>query len=1226
MRKKFILTLILYFSVVANIVYAQTIQGSFESTFQRYQKGQQFVGVSSLTENLTAWKNERAYAHIILWSQTNRNNLSYEVSQLTTPTDTIPAEAVQLLFAKNVLADRYARNCGTYPQPRMDSVEIADALSFTSLTSVTSNDPIKMWVRVNVPENISAGIYSGVIQVKQNNSVQLTFTLNVEVLNKTLPDHADWTFHLDLWQYPGQILKHYNQHHPDTPISPWSASHFGMLNSLYQQLADAGQKVISAYLTDDVIDQPSMVTWILKTNGTWQYDFTNMDTWIDSLTYKGISKQINCFSTIGMGVDSLKYYDEASSSFKKLYMPMFSQTYYERWNDFLTAFKTHLANRNIFDKTVLFLDEVGSEAILKLDSLIHGNDPSWKMGLSYFHTLTQTESDIMYDISGNLDVATGQAREGKISTFYTSCAQTVPNTYVTLENSPAESAWMAWHTANMNLSGFLRWAYDFWTLDDPLNVQDGFFTSGENSFVYRSSNEINPEIYTSYRLEMLRKGIQDFEKIKILKDELQSSGDPFDMEALNLLNEKIAQFDVNSGYGAKTLVQEGSALLNAIVRGDFSSCKVSGKDFSSMYTQWLGVTGSSTPIGNTWAASYPGGYSHYTDGKITALPGGTVTLTVENSSDSYCARTAVWIDWNGDFDFEDDGENVWNGGDANSCNNATSNTFNVIIPSGTKPGIRRMRIQVRDSYLDEPTPCGEVSWSSTRDFDVMVADTYCQPLTRYNKIYFLRKASSSSCTENFNYTNDVLPLQGYIYDETNTLTMEKGTSFLLDIENSALSRCARTAIWIDWNQNSSFDDTGELVTLQGNSNSCDNPVSYRIAVTVPDNALAGETRMRIQQKDSYQDVPQSCSVDYVTGTTDIKLNITEASGLNCSPIIISPYDGEILSDTVVNYVWNANNLNVSEWKLKISNADSANNLPVYFEQYFSDTTASAIVSQLPHYGENLLVELSWKINGNWFSTVTCNKAVDLYCQSMGISNSSYFIFTLDSYNAIGNISYVSENPPENGYCQIVDSIIVVTPGSTFLLNINESSASRCAYTKVWIDWNENGDFTDSGDEVYASGLFENCNNDYEHSISIDVPSGVSLGVKRLRIRIGNSWLSSLEPCGDSGEITTYDVVLGVISAPQTVSFAERQSTGLRNLKQNSDVTVTLRENHLYVESQKSEALTGIYNIRLYSIDGRLIKIFNKSISPIYIGDIPSGVYLINVENLEGKAFLSKIFK
>jgi hypothetical protein len=1208
------------------MVYAQTIQGSFESTFQRYQKGQQFIGVPSLTENLTAWENERIYAHAVIWGQTNQSNLSYEVSQFTSPTDAIPAEAIQLLFAKNVLADRYARNCGTYPQPRMDSVEIADALSFTPLTSVTSDDPIKMWIRINVPENISAGIYSGTIQVKQNNSIQLTFTLNIEVLNKTLPNLADWTFHLDIWQYPYQILKHYNQYHLNAPVLPWSESHFAMVSTLYQVLADAGQKVISTYITDDVMEQPSMVKWILKTDSTWQYDFTNMDAWIDSLTYKGISKQINCFSTIGMDIDSLTYYDEASFSFKKLYMPLFSQTYNERWNDFLTAFKTHLTNRNIFDKTVLFLDEVGSEIILKLDSLIHGNDPAWKMGLSYFHTLTQAESNIMYDVSGNLDVATGQEREGKISTFYTSCAQTIPNTYVSLENSTAESAWMAWHTANMNLSGFLRWAYDFWTLDDPLNVQDGYFTSGENSFVYRSSNDINPEIYTSYRLEMLRKGIQDFEKINILKEELQSSGNPFDVEALNLLNEKIAQFDENSGYGAKTLVQEGAELLNAIVRGNFSYCEISGNSSGTVYTQWLGVTGSTTPIGNTWEGSYPGAYSRYTDGKITALPGSAITLTVENSSDSYCARTAVWIDWNGDLDFDDAGENVWNGGDANSCNNATSNTFNVIIPSATKQGIKRMRIQVRDSYVDAPTPCGEVWWSSTRDFDVVIADTYCQPFTQYNKIYFLRKASTSSCTENFNYTNDVLPLQGYIYDETNTLTVEKGTSFLLDIENSSLSKCARTAIWIDWNQNSSFDDTGELVTILGNPNSCDNAVRYRIPVTVPDNALAGETRMRIQQKDSYQDIPQSCNVDYVTGTADIKLNVVEVSGLNCSPIIITPYDGEILSDTVVNFVWNANNLNVSEWKLKISNADSDDNLPVYFEQYFPDTNTSAIVSQLPHYGENLLVELSWQINGDWFSTITYNKATDFYCQSMGVSNSSYFIFTLDSHNAIGNISYVSENPPENGYCQITDSLIVITPGSTFLLNINESSASRCAYTKVWIDWNENGDFTDSEDEVYASGLFENCNNDYEHSICVDVPSGVSLGVKRLRIRIGNSWLSSLESCGDNSEITTYDVVLGIVSASQTISFAERQSTGLGNLKQKSDVNTTLRENYLYIGSSKSKTLTEIYNIRLYTIDGRLIKVFNKIISPVYIGDISDGVYLINVENVEGKAFLSKIFK
>lgn len=1224
MKTKVIFSLILFLCIILNVVQAQPLQGSFESIYQRYQKGQQFSGTPIRVDNTTAWKNERVYSHIVLWSQTNQHNLSYEVSKLTNLTDSIPAEAIQLLFAHPVTADRYARNCGTYPSPRMDSVEIADALSFTPITSVAPEDPLKIWVRVNVPENIAAGMYAGTIQVKQNGSEKLTFNLHVEVLEKKMPDRTNWKFHLDLWQYPYQLLKYYNLYHPASQIELWSASHLNMVKPLYQLLADAGQKAISVYLTDNVIEQPTMVKWILKADKTWEYDFSSMDAWIDMLSSLGISEQINCFSTIGMGVDSLTYYDESSREFKKLYMPMFTPTYYERWNDFLTALKTHLNTRHLFDKTVIYLDEVPSEDLSQLNSLIHGHDPAWKIGLAYFHPLTQVESSYMYDITGNLGFATSENREGKISTFYTSCAQTIPNTYVTLQNSIAEAAWLAWHSANKNLNGFLRWAYDFWTLPHPLNVQDGNFTSGENSLVYRSSNELNAEIYTSYRMEILRKGIQDFEKIKILEAELQSSTDPVDREALQKLNEKISQFHENSGSGATALIQEGSKLLNDIVRGDFSACRVIGADSTIAYTQWLDVRGSSTSLGNTWVDKYPGGYSHYTAGKITAFPGNTLTLTVENSSASSCARSAVWIDWNENNDFEDNGELVWCAGSANSCDNATSNTFDIIVPTTVKSGVKRMRIQVRDSYVDAPSPCGDVSSSSTRDFDLVVADTYCQPLTHYNQLYYLKKVSTLGRVENSTCVNESMPLLGYSFDDKKSWMVEKGTSFLLNVENSELSKCARTAIWVDWNQNGSFEDEGELIALLGEANSCSNPLNYRIPMNVPEYALVGETRMRIQLRDSYQDLPQSCLIDNVTGTTDVKLNVVPPSGLTCHPAIISPYDGESLASTNMDYVWNPNNLEVSNWKLKISNGDSEDHLPVYFEQSFTAERRSAQVLQLPQNGENLLVELSWQVGGRWYSTKTYNRAMDVYCHPAGVSDVSYYIQSLSTRGAQTNISYLSGDSPEEGYCKITGSSITVTSGSSFTLDFSESAASSCAYTKVWIDWNGNGSFADPDEAIYESGIPETCTNNTYHTLDIHVPAKASSGTKRMRIRTGNSWLSPLEPCNESGEITTYDLDIEVRSASQP-RLLSQGNVASSSLNLDWDLKCRVWQNSLYI-NVSGEDVSAITHLSIYTVDGCLTKSLNGYDTPLYIGDLPAGIYVVTVKKSNGQVYSTKFVK
>ncbi|WP_243473328.1 reprolysin-like metallopeptidase [Winogradskyella sp. MH6] len=65
------------------------------------------------------------------------------------------------------------------------------------------------------------------------------------------------------------------------------------------------------------------------------------------------------------------------------------------------------------------------------------------------------------------------------------------------------------------------------------------------------------------------------------------------------------------------------------------------------------------------------------------------------------------------------------------------------------------------------------------------------------------------------------------------------------------------AVWIDFNQDGDFNDTGEQVFTQAPSQ--DNPVSGNI--TIPTDALFGPTRMRVSMK--YDGIPTSCeSFDY----------------------------------------------------------------------------------------------------------------------------------------------------------------------------------------------------------------------------------------------------------------------------------------------------------------------------------------------------------------------------
>ena len=109
---------------------------------------------------------------------------------------------------------------------------------------------------------------------------------------------------------------------------------------------------------------------------------------------------------------------------------------------------------------------------------------------------------------------------GQTSTFYTSCAQPRPNSFVAANADPADVAALPWHALQRRQDGYLRWAFDNWRSFDPLDLREGAFTAGDFSLVYRSSNDKSMTVLPSIRSELLRDGIEDFEKVQVLRNSL----------------------------------------------------------------------------------------------------------------------------------------------------------------------------------------------------------------------------------------------------------------------------------------------------------------------------------------------------------------------------------------------------------------------------------------------------------------------------------------------------------------------------------------------------------------------------------------------------------------------------------------------------------------------------------------------------------------------------------
>lgn len=523
------------------------LKGSFESKFVRYSKGQQFSGQKDDSKVITIWKdtvwqNDRVHRQLVLWADKRYDGLTYEVSDLVNGEKHIASSNIRLRFPSYVMGDANAGTCGDYEAH--STVLIADALSETPVTTATTTEPVKVWLTADIPADATPGTYSGNLVVKSKGEVRQTFSLQFLVTNHRLPPASEWSFHLDLWQFPFQLSSLCTD--SGQKIAPFSDAYFSLIKPFYQLLADAGQKAITVYIKDGAFNPgQTMVKWLKRADGTWYFDYSDFDRYVSTLISWGINKQIDCFSLVGWNT-SIGYTDSAGKS-QTLDLTVGSDTYNAVWSDFLTSFKAHLLEKGWFEKTVLYMDEVKENEMRDVISLIRSHDASWKIGLSGSCISPEIEGNL-YDYSTILGY--DRSSDNTISTFYTSCSQSYPNNFVTLQNNPAEMCWMAWYAKAKGFNGYLRWAYDYWTKIDPMNIQDRSNAAGDFSMIYRNGNTQLAIPVSSIRFELLREGIQDYEKIGILADPE--------------FNNAIQQFTTTSGGNAEKLVEAAEKLLKEI--------------------------------------------------------------------------------------------------------------------------------------------------------------------------------------------------------------------------------------------------------------------------------------------------------------------------------------------------------------------------------------------------------------------------------------------------------------------------------------------------------------------------------------------------------------------------------------------------------------------------------------------------------------------------------------
>lgn len=344
--------------------------------------------------------------------------------------------------------------------------------------------------------------------------------MNVEVLDQTLPEPAEWKFHLDQWQHPAAVAR-------TAGVEVWSDEHFERMKPLFKMLADAGQKVITANVNKDPWNHQcfdayeDMIVWTKNEDGTWTYDYTVFDRWIQFMMDLGVKKMINCYSMLPWN-NELHYKDAKSGELITVKADPGTKVFTEMWSSFLTDFTKHLENKGWLEITNIAMDERSPKDMEETIKVLQKYAPKIAIALADNHKSYKrypSIKDMSVAVGATVDIEDIVARQekGLVTTAYVCCSHAFPNQFTFSDSG--ESAYIGWYVEANQLDGFLRWAFNSWTEYPLTDSRFRTWPAGDTYIVY-------PDARSSIRYERMVEGIQDYEKIQILKKQLREKNTP----------------------------------------------------------------------------------------------------------------------------------------------------------------------------------------------------------------------------------------------------------------------------------------------------------------------------------------------------------------------------------------------------------------------------------------------------------------------------------------------------------------------------------------------------------------------------------------------------------------------------------------------------------------------------------------------------------------------------
>lgn len=437
--------------------------------------------------------------------------------------------------------------------------------------------------------------------------------------------------------------------------------------------------------------------------------------------------------------------------------------------------------------------------------------------------------------------------------------------------------------------------------------------------------------------------------------------------------------------------------------------------------------------------------------------------------------------------------------------------------------------------------------------------------------------------------------EGYADNTSTSFNLIAGSSnsFTLVPDFSRKSSFEYWGIWIDFNSDKIFSDDEKVFTSSKSKSSVSGTINIpQINIT---------TRMRIAMGSMS---PSACDLSQSGEVEDYTVVISEPAPLPPVAAFSAEPSDIIAGQTIQYHNLSENNPTSYQWYFPggtPSESTEANPIVLYET---SGTYDVSLIAYKTDFTPSELVMTSYITVSDNNSDPTPTPSI--YCEPEMINSKRYYIKSVNIDNALTVNSY------GDGY-SFDTNPFTLNAGGTYSVDLVPSAATSRNFWRIWIDFNNDGDFDDADETVLALN-----NKKGLVTATIEIPS---YATETARVRIAMKVGKSPAACDDNfeGEIEDYLVSF----APQTKSAIPQASSKLR-----PDVNLRVYPNP--ATNQLNLQLSGLAenaNYAIYNLVGKKVleQPINAPLTTIDMSDKAPGIYLVVVQT-DIETFNEKVIK